>query len=125
MIAPMDELGGLRVTVDDVIYMPTLEAPPTKPYPFVYFISIHNGSEKTVTIEGRKWIVREGAELTVVEGEGVVGQTPQLAPGEHFSYNSYHVTAADARVDGSFFGRLVDGGWVFTRIPEFELRVPR
>lgn len=120
----MRELKELRVTVDDVIYMPTLEAPSEKPHPFVYFISIHNGSEEEVKIEGRKWVVQEGEEVAVVEGDGVVGQTPTLGPGEHFSYNSYHVAARDAVVEGAFFGRTAGGEWVFTRIPEFRLQVP-
>ena len=40
---------------------------------------------------------------TVVEGDGVVGQTPVLEPGEDFSYNSYHVTAANAGDERRFF----------------------
>jgi hypothetical protein len=36
------ELPGLRATVDRVAYMPHLEAPADKPFPFVYFITIHN-----------------------------------------------------------------------------------
>ena len=123
-LAAMRELKNLRVTVDDVIYMPTLDAPADKPHPFVYFISIHNGSQEVVTIEGRKWVVQEGEEMTVVEGDGVVGQKPTLAPGEHFSYNSYHVTARDAVAEGAFFGRTAEGEWVFARIPEFRLQVP-
>ncbi|BCX49441.1 magnesium transporter ApaG [Haloferula helveola] len=120
----MRELKELRVSVDDVIYMPTLDAPADKPHPFVYFISIHNESDERVTIEGRKWVVQEGEEMAVVEGDGVVGQTPSLSPGEHFSYNSYHVTGVNAVVEGAFFGRTESGEWVFTRIPEFRLEVP-
>lgn len=120
----MRELKELRVTVDDVIYMPTLDAPEDKPHPFVYFISIRNDSDEEVTILGRKWVVQEGEEIVVVEGDGVVGQTPTLAPGGHFSYNSYHVTSGDAVVEGAFFGRVADGTRVFTRIPEFRLEVP-
>jgi ApaG protein len=89
-----DQLEGLSVRVDDVIYMPTLDAPDDKPHPFVYFITILNKSTERVRILGRKWVIREeGGEVTVVEGDGVVGQTPVLEPGEDFSYNSYHVTA--------------------------------
>lgn len=112
------------MVVDDVVYMPSLDAPADKPHPFVYFISIHNGSDRRVTIHGRKWVVRDAGEVTVVEGDGVVGQTPGLDPGEHFSYNSYHVTRGDASAEGAFFGRTDDGEWVFVRIPEFELKVP-
>lgn len=125
MAATIRELEELLVTVDDVIYMPSLDAPPEKPHPFVYFISIHNNSENAVTIRGRKWVVHEeGGEVTVVEGAGVVGQTPAINPGEHFSYNSYHVVARSAQVSGSFFGESASGEWIFARIPEFRLNVP-
>jgi ApaG protein len=118
------EYVGLRVQVDDVVYMPGLDSPLDKPHPFVYFISIFNDSPVPVTIRGRKWVVREGnGEVTVVEGEGVVGQTPVIAPGEHFSYNSYHVVAKRAVVSGAFFGEAA-GEWVFAKIPEFRLEAP-
>ena len=111
--------------VDDVIYMPSLDAPPNKPHPFVYFISIHNDSPVPVTIRGRKWVVHEDeGEVTVVEGDGVVGQTPSIEPGGHFSYNSYHVVAKGARASGAFFGETAGGEWIFARIPEFRLEVP-
>ena len=125
MAATLRELQGLNVKVDDVIYMPSLEAPEEKPHPFVYFISIRNQSGERVTIRGRKWIVREDdGEVSVVEGEGVVGQTPVIEPGEDFSYNSYHVVARNAMVEGAFFGETATGEWVFARIPAFRLEVP-
>ena len=125
MAGVIRELEGLRVKVDDVVYMPSLDAPPEKPHPFVYFISIHNDSPLPVTIRGRKWVVKEDAgEITVVEGDGVVGQTPVIEPGGHFSYNSYHVIARGALAPGAFFGETEEGEWIFARIPEFRLDVP-
>ena len=125
MAGEIREYEGLRVIVDDVVYMPSLAAPPEKPHPFVYFISIHNDSPVPVTLRARKWVVREdGGEVTVVEGDGVVGQKPVIEPGGHFSYNSYHVVARSARVAGAFFGETATGEWIFTRIPEFRLEVP-
>ena len=124
MAGQIHEFDGLRVRVDDVVYMPGLDAPADKPHPFVYFISIHNDSPVPVTIRGRKWVVREhDGEVTVVEGDGVVGQTPVIDPGGHFSYNSYHVVANDAKVSGAFFGEAA-GEWIYARIPEFRLHVP-
>lgn len=126
MAGEIHEFEGLRVKVDDVIYMPSLDAPQEKPHPFVYFISIHNDSPVPVTIRGRKWVVREDeGETTVVEGEGIVGQTPVIEPGGHFSYNSYHVVARGAVVQGAFFGDTAAGEWVFSRIPEFRLDLPK
>ena len=125
MAGVIREFEGLRVKVDDVIYMPSLDAPKEKPHPFVYFISIHNDSPIPVTIRGRKWVVLEDeGETTVVEGDGVVGQTPSIEPGGHFSYNSYHVVAKGALASGAFFGETAAGEWIFARIPEFRLDVP-
>jgi ApaG protein len=125
MAAPLREFDDLQVMVDDVLYMPSLEAPPEKPHPFVYFISIYNNSNLPVTIRARKWVVHEdNGETTVVEGTGVVGQTPTIQPNQHFSYNSYHVVAVSALASGAFFGESADGGQGFARIPEFRLEVP-
>lgn len=125
MAGAIREFVELRVKVDDVVYMPSLDAPPDKPHPFVYFISIHNDSPVPVTIRGRKWVVREtNGEVVVVEGDGVVGQTPVIEPGGHFSYNSYHVVARAAVASGAFFGETAAGEWIYARIPEFRMDVP-
>jgi ApaG protein len=121
-----EELDGLSVVIDDVIYMPNLEAPEDRPHPFVYFINIRNDSSERVSIRGRKWVVREddSEELIVVEGDGVVGQTPDIEPGGTFSYNSYHVARGSGTAEGAFFGRTEDGRRVFVRIPAFKMELP-
>ena len=120
------ELTGLRVTVDRVEYMPHLDAPPERPHPFVYFLTIHNDSEVTVTIKGRKWVVTDAdGQSVVVEGDGVVGEFPRIEPGDDFSYHSYHTIDADSAAEGALFGVANAGDLVFTRIPRFEMRAPR
>lgn len=119
------EVRGLRVEVDEVVFMPQLEAPAERPFPFVYFLSIINDSKEIVTILGRKWIVRDrdGA-TTVVEGQGVVGETPVLDPGERYSYNSYHVVNSESEASGSFFGATQSGDRIRVSIPPFRLVLP-
>ena len=118
------ELPGLSVSVDRVVYTDEM-APPDKPHRFIYHITISNGSTEVVTIRGRKWVVSErGGETVVVEGDGVVGEFPCLGPGESFSYDSSHVVAADAVVEGAYFGVTESGEGVFTRIPRFNLTTP-
>ena len=125
MSPPLIELDGLRVVVDRVVHMPQLDAPPDRPHPFVYFLTIHNDSTETVTIRGRKWVVTDAeGQQVVVEGDGVVGQFPCLDPGTHFSYNSYHVIGSDSVAEGSFFGVTEKGARVFTRIPPFPMQAP-
>lgn len=125
MSAPI-ELAGLWVKVDRVVFHPEARVPADRPYCFAYHITIHNDSEVPVTIRGRKWVVRaDDGEVTVVEGDGVVGQTPLLSPGESFSYNSFHLLRTKtALAEGAYLGLAGDGRSVFTRIPAFALRVP-
>jgi ApaG protein len=118
-------LEGFGATVDQVVYAPDLPASPDQPYPFVYHITIHNRSGQTLTVKGRKWVVRgEDGNVIVVEGDGVVGCFPCLEPGERFSYNSYHTTAGRAVAEGSYLAVTEQGEAVFAKIPAFELIPP-
>ena len=120
------ELPGLRVELDKLVYRHGGEQlPPDRPHAFIYYLTITNGSDRTVTLLGRKWVVEhaDGTQL-VVEGDKIVGETPRLTPGGHFSYNSYHVTACDARAHGSFHGHDDTGRRVFVRIPAFDMKIP-
>jgi ApaG protein len=122
---PPRVLEGFEAVVDRVVYAPDLPASPDQPYPFVYFITIRNGSDRTVTVKGRKWVVRsDDGQVTAVEGDGVVGCFPRLEPGEHFSYNSYHTTAGRAVAEGSYLAVTEDGEAVVALIPSFELIPP-
>ena len=103
MTAPL-ELPGLRVELDKLVYRHGGEQlPPDRPHAFIYYLTIRNDSSLTVTLLGRKWVVEhaDGTQL-VVEGDKIVGETPRLAPGEEFSYNSYHISDQDAWARGRF-----------------------
>ncbi len=126
MTGSSQELPGLTAHLDRLCYHHGgASLPADKPHAFVYFITIRNASEHTVTLLGRKWVIEhvDGTQL-VVEGDKIVGETPRLAPGEHFSYNSYHVTGCDARVRGSFHGADDEGRKVHVILPPFDLTIP-
>jgi ApaG protein len=125
VIPKLKELAGLAVSVDEVLYMPDLDAPQDRPHPFVYFITITNDSPLAVTVRGRKWVVwQEDADTLVVEGDGVNGQFPRLDPGGEFSYNSKHFVTGSSDAEGAFFVEADDGRHFFTRIPRFLMRLP-
>ncbi len=121
------ELPGLTARLDKLCYHHGgASLPADKPHAFVYFITIRNASDRTVTLLGRKWVVAhaDGTHL-VVEGDKIVGETPRLTPGEEFSYNSYHVTGSDAESRGSFHGVDEFGNRIHVILPPFALQVPR
>jgi ApaG protein len=120
-------LPGLTARLDKLVHHHGgASLPPDKPHAFVYYITISNASNRTVTLLGRKWVVdhTDGTRL-VIEGDKIVGETPRLGPGEEFSYNSYHVTGIDATAHGSFHGVDDLGHKIHVILPPFELAIPR
>lgn len=119
-------IPGLTARLDKLVYhCGGLNLPTDKPHAFVYFITIANASDRTVTLLGRKWVIEQcDGERLVVEGDKIVGETPRLAPGEQFAYNSYHMTGTNARALGSFHGIDEFGNRIHVVLPPFELIVP-
>jgi ApaG protein len=123
---PSKELYGLRATLDRLVYFrdpDRLEA--DAPHAFIYFITIANLSNTTITLNGRRWVIRgEDGHQNVFEGQGIVGKEPTLAPGELFSYNSHHAAQGNCSAAGSFHGIDSAGDPIHVRIPSFEMTVP-
>jgi len=121
------ELPGLTARLDKLSYHHGgASLPADRPHAFVYYITLRNSSDRTVLFLGRKWIIdhADGTHL-VIEGDKIVGETPRLAPGEQFSYNSNHVTGCDARASASFHGLDDLGRRVHVVLPPFDLQVPK
>ena len=120
------QLEGLKVTLDNLEYhYGGGGGGKEKPHVFVYYITIDNQSKRRVKLLGRKWIISSpNGEKLVVEGDKIVGNEPDLAPGETFSYNSFHLSATDASAIGSFHGIDENGNRIHTRIPRFVMRIP-
>jgi len=120
------ELPGLHAKLDKLVYFhDTEQLPSDTPHAFIYFISISNVSDRTVTLLGRRWIVRDvDGHSHIIEGDGIVGKEPTLKPGETFTYNSYHMTHCDSVASGSFHGVDSEGEAIHLRIPKIEMTLP-
>ncbi|RME68831.1 MAG: ApaG domain [Verrucomicrobia bacterium] len=120
------ELPGLEVVLDSLEYRPDISNVPSEtPHAFVYHLTIRNNSNRTIRLLGRKWVVEDAdGNHRVIEGDRIVGQTPKLAPGEAFSYNSFHLTAGNARARGSFHGVDEFGNKIHVCTPVLEMIVP-
>jgi ApaG protein len=124
--AKSTELKNAQVVLDRLIYQPVEATLASEhPHAFIYFLTIRNLSDRRFTLLGRKWIITHADGSTmVVEGDKIVGQTPTLAPGESFTYNSYHVTSVNAVARGSFHGVDEFGQPIYVKIPSFEMTIP-
>jgi ApaG protein len=94
---------------------------------FEYTIRISNQGEETVQLISRHWIITDAAgRVAEVEGPGVVGETPVLAPGESYTYSSWCPLATPTGVmRGTYQMAGVDGREFDVEIAPFALRARR
>lgn len=95
-------------------------------YVFAYHIRLHNRGSVAAKLLSRHWIITNGnQQVQEVRGDGVVGQTPRLAPGEHFDYSSGCVLATPVGSMHGSYRMLADDGTQFEApIVPFTLAVP-
>lgn len=79
---------GVEVEVQS-IYVPQHNAM-TGGYMFAYKINITNKEHPTtIKLVSRKWEITDAkGRVKVVDGTGVIGEQPELSPGESFTYQS-------------------------------------
>ena len=92
----------------------------------VYHIRIENGSGHTVQLLSRFWRITDGRGLiNYVEGEGVVGEQPVLAPGQSHDYVSgCPLTTPHGSMEGHYTFRRDNGELFEVAIPFFPLAAP-
>lgn len=94
---------------------------------YKYNIKIKNNSPHTHRIVSRHWIVRDGTghEEEVI-GEGLLGDQPELGPGDTYEYSSAcPLTTPTGNMRGSYFSLDENGREHKLAIPLFFLRPPK
>jgi ApaG protein len=80
---------GIRVEVYPE-FIPEQSAPPENKFVFAYKVVITNESTRKAKLLSRHWIIiNADGDREDVKGQGVVGYTPELEPGESFEYTSF------------------------------------
>ncbi len=103
------------------------ESEPSKDrYFWAYRVVIQNNSSIEVQLLSRYWkIINESGRVEEVRGEGVVGETPILAPGEQFEYTSgCPLNTPSGIMGGSYQMAGPDGEMFEIEIPTFSLDIP-
>ncbi|MFI5170745.1 MAG: Co2+/Mg2+ efflux protein ApaG [Chitinophagales bacterium] len=94
---------------------------------FAYRITIENKSETTFQLLRRHWHIYDAIGVwREVEGEGVVGETPIIEPGQSHQYISgCHLIAPMGKMKGTYRMERKPGRELFdVTIPEFEMVAP-
>ena len=117
---------GIRVTVN-ARYSAEHSDPINGNWFFVYTIRVTNEGDKAVRLESRHWIITDGmGRVEEVRGDGVVGEQPDLAPGESFEYTSgCPLTTPFGSMRGTYRMVHADGSSFDAQIPAFDLSEPR
>lgn len=117
---------GVKVSVLTE-YQAEYSSPYQSHFVFSYRIRIENHSDNIVQLQRRKWLIFDSnATVREIEGEGVVGLTPVLEPGECHEYISgCSLKSSIGKMSGSYvMERLADGKKFRVLIPEFSLIAP-
>ncbi|RAU19661.1 Co2+/Mg2+ efflux protein ApaG [Nitrincola tibetensis] len=77
-------------------YLEEQSDPDAHRFVFSYHITIRNNNSVAVKLLSRKWLITDGNEnVQEVQGEGVVGEQPVIAPGSSYSYTSGTVLSTE------------------------------
>jgi len=113
---------GIAVRVA-VSYLAEQSDPSADRWFWSYHVRIENGADVAVQLLSRSWRILDGrGSVHEVQGEGVVGEMPLIAPGASFDYVSgCPLDTPSGAMSGSY--RMVDeDGTAFdVEIPRFQL----
>ena len=96
-------------------------------YAFAYHVRIENAGMRSARLLSRHWVITNGnQQVQEVRGDGVIGQQPQIAPGEVYEYSSGAVLETPVGAMHGSYRMVGDDGTAFdAAIPAFTLAVPR
>jgi ApaG protein len=117
---------GIKVSVRP-IFLEDQSQPEERQFVWAYRVRIENHGPEHVRLLRRTWHITDGRGRTQhVEGDGVLGEQPQLDPGEAFEYTSgTPLETPSGFMTGAYHMVSVASGEPFdVRIPAFSLDSP-
>jgi ApaG protein len=117
---------GVEISVE-TFYQQDYSNPLQFEYMFAYRISIENHNSFSIKLHRRHWnIFDSNGTYREVEGEGVIGVQPVIAPGENYKYLSgCNLRTEMGKMSGTYQMENLDTKNMFTvNIPSFEMIVP-
>ena len=117
--------NGIRVQVAS-FYVEERSDPESGHYFFAYRVKISNVGSETAQLVSREWIITDAdGNEEKVEGPGVVGEQPVLAPGQAFEYTSFcPLPTPSGSMHGTYWMVRPGGESFEARIAPFTLEVP-
>ena len=107
-------------------FLPEQSSPADDRFIWAYTVEIENNTGENMQVVERFWqITDRNGQVQEVRGEGVVGEKPNLKPGEVFRYTSgAPLTAPSGIMLGTYQMQTPDGDRFDVDIPAFSLDSP-
>ena len=117
--------GPITVRVS-VSYLPEQSHPALGRWFWAYHVRVENDGAVAAQLISRHWRISDGrGQVSEVEGEGVVGEQPLIAPGASFDYVSgCPLSTPEGSMVGSYMMEMGDGSQMLVAIPQFPLVAP-
>ena len=117
--------AGVTVRVA-VNFMPDESRSEARRWFWVYHIRIENHRDDAIRLRTRHWRITDSRGMVnIVDGEGVVGETPSLAPGQTYDYVSgCELMTNRGSMEGHYTFARADGSLLEVAIPFFPLAAP-
>jgi len=123
----MSEPSRHRIRVDvSTNYIDDQSKPEEDKYAFAYTITIRNEGLVPARLLTRHWVITDAnGKVQEVQGDGVVGETPLLQPGQGFRYQSGAVLETPVGAMQGSYRMMADDGTQFDApIAPFRLAMP-
>ncbi len=120
------ETSGIKITVTPS-FVASQSSPSEQRYVWAYQVVILNLSPVTVQLLTRYWHITDGlGRVQEVNGAGVVGEQPVIAPGDSFSYTSgCPLSTPSGFMRGHYAMVTAEGEMLTVQIPAFSLDMPQ
>lgn len=121
-----------KVTTRDIevsvepFFLAEQSEPEESRYVWAYRVTLDNQSEESVKLLSRYWHITDGGgQVEEVSGPGVVGEQPELKPGDSYQYTSGCPLSTPSGIMVGTYTMTTAGGERFdVAIPAFSLDVP-
>lgn len=116
---------GIDVEVEP-FYLADRSEPAEQRWVWGYRITIANNSDTDIQVLARHWRITDGlGRVEEVQGPGVVGEQPELRPGDSFQYTSgCPLRTPSGIMVGSYTVRDGNGAFFEVDVPAFSLDLP-
>ncbi len=113
-----------------MVVRPSFSLPHSEPadgkFVFTYLVQMENQSAEAAQLLFRHWHIHDSeGEDSELEGEGVLGEQPSLAPGKSHVYESFCVLQSPVGFMEGYYTFVRPNGERFrVNVPRFDLRAP-